>query len=250
MNHSARGVLTSQRRPSSVIEAGFSSGIPRTVKVPHWKRSRDVSSRHIISDKSKDRLSDRKYRSDATQGPNQRAEMPDTGSIDLMRQSKYSMRSMLTTSSGGKAGIVTQKLGYCVFFSLSTCWTCAINSSEARRLSRLSRPRVTMDLGSRSANKYLQTLSMTQQPIKSITIDAVRRSLNCTGSAENHEVKGSGTNRIVHLNDLQPSIEFGDKICRPRKGNTAGANQTPVQSAVLPNAFTERPSLHEHVNVC
>ena len=150
-----------------------------------------------------------------TEGRNQGAEMPDTGSIDLMRQSKYSIRSMLTTSSGGKAGIVTQQLGYCVFFSLSICWTRAINSSEARRLSRLSRPRVTIDLGSRSANKYLQTLSIAQQPIKSITMDAVRRSLNCKESAENNEVKRSGTDRIVHLNDLQPSIKFGNKICRP-----------------------------------
>lgn len=91
---------------------------------------------------------------------------------------------MLTTTSGRKAGD-RDTISYCVFFSLSTGRSCAINSSLARRLSRLSRPRVTKDLGSRSANKYLQTFSIAQQPIKSMIMDAVRRSLNCWELAEN-----------------------------------------------------------------
>ncbi len=64
-----------------------------------------IPQRHRISESRKTRLKDRKPRDDDTWERNQRAEMPmpDTGSIDLMRQDKYSIRSMLTTS-GGKAG--------------------------------------------------------------------------------------------------------------------------------------------------
>ncbi len=72
-----------------------------------------------------------------------------------------------------------------------------------------------MDLGSRSANKNLQTFSIAQQPMKSIIIDAVRRNLNFGESAENKSHKGLVTDRKVHFNDLEPSVEFGDEICRP-----------------------------------
>jgi hypothetical protein len=52
LNPSAR-VLTLQPLPRSVIEAEFPPGIPRRQHKTPWKRSRDVPSRHLISESRK-----------------------------------------------------------------------------------------------------------------------------------------------------------------------------------------------------
>ncbi len=62
------------------------------------------------------------------------------------------------------------------------------NASSARRFSLRSRPRVTIGFGSRFANSALHTFSMIQHPAKSITIDAVRRTLNCKHPRGQHQL--------------------------------------------------------------
>jgi hypothetical protein len=146
---------------------------------------RDCTSAHYLG-KSRDRPRCRKHRSDEHRRFNRGRQGQTPG--PLIQSDKISIlyiRLMLTTSSEGRAeDRDASSLYHFVFFSATDSCACLPNSSAARRLSRLSRPRVTMDLGSRSANRYLQTCSIPQQPMKSIIIDAVRRTLNCWQSAQ------------------------------------------------------------------
>lgn len=81
--------------PRSVtIEAEFALGIPRTVNVPTQESLEAVPRRHLISERRKTGKEEENTGM-TTDERNQRAEMPmpDTGSIgsiDLMRQDKYS----------------------------------------------------------------------------------------------------------------------------------------------------------------
>lgn len=51
------------------------------------------------------------------------------------------------------------------------------------------------------------------------------------------------THSRCHFDDLKPSVDFRDKVCRSTHCDRSSADETPVQRPVLPNAFSERTAL-------
>lgn len=56
------------------------------------------------------------------------------------------------------------------------------------------------------------------------------------------------TYAVLHLNNLQPSIQLRHEVSGSRKRDAAGCNKAPPQRRVLANSFTERSALESLEN--
>ena len=130
---------------------------------------------------------------------------------------------------------------YCSFFSSATL------ASAFRLASLRSHPRVINGFGSKSANKYLHTISITQQPAKSAIMTPVSFTLNYTRESDelvvNHTDTKYGAYHSLHLHDLKPPVQLWEKIRRTRKRDRTRPDEAPIQLGVFTDPFPEGATL-------